>query len=49
MKRVLLSLLLAVAEVMGGRVVLLGNVSPLLIATGTPQTFPVASHAVDRR
>jgi len=35
-----------VAEIMGGRVVLLGNVSPLLIATGTPAQVKEATRQV---
>jgi hypothetical protein len=35
-----------VAEVMGGRVVLLGNVSPLLIANGTPEQVRQATRRV---
>jgi uroporphyrinogen-III decarboxylase len=35
-----------VSEVMGGRVVLLGNVSPLLIASGTPEQVKEATRRV---
>jgi len=35
-----------VAEIMGGRVVLLGNVSPLLIAAGTPDQVKEATRGV---
>lgn len=35
-----------VAEIMGGKVVLLGNVNPLLIATGTPQQVKEATRRV---
>lgn len=35
-----------VAEIMGGKVVLLGNVSPLLIATGTPEQVKEATRRV---
>ena len=35
-----------IAEVMGGRVVLIGNVSPLLIETGTPEQVRDATRKV---
>jgi uroporphyrinogen decarboxylase len=35
-----------IAEVLGGRVVLIGNVSPLLIETGTPEQVREATRRV---